>query len=113
MPDVIELARFRVDAEAEADFLATRPAMVKAVRERVPGLKEISLVRLDDDTWVDVVTWASRADAQRGAELAAALPEAQAWLRYVAVDVSMDLGEIIDRAGTSASPGTSSPTLAT
>ena len=97
---VLELARFTVDREAETDFLATRPAMVEAVRGALPGLTEISLVRLDDDTWIDVVGWASRADAARGPELAAALPEVQEWLRHIAADVSMDLGEVIDRAGT-------------
>jgi heme-degrading monooxygenase HmoA len=101
---VLELARFKVDRDAEADFLATRPAMVKAVRERLPGLTEISLVRLDDDTWVDVVSWASRADAERGPQLAAALPEVQEWMRHISADVSMDVGEIIDRAGSPHAP---------
>lgn len=98
MGEAIELARFKVDAASEVEFLATRPAMVEAVMEHVPGLREISLVRLDDGTWVDVVVWSSRDAADRGARIAAALPEARRWLGHVSEDVSMDLGEVIDRA---------------
>jgi heme-degrading monooxygenase HmoA len=98
MSEVIELARFNVDPESEAEFLATRPAMVAAVQEQVPGLRQISLVRLDDGSWVDVVVWSSRDAANRGARIASALPEARRWLGHVAEDVSMDLGQVIDRA---------------
>jgi hypothetical protein len=100
MGEVVELARFKVDAESEAEFLAARPAMVEAVLTRVPGLREISLVRLDDGTWVDLVVWSSRGAADRGARIAGALPEARRWLGQVAEDLSMDLGDVIDRAGT-------------
>ena len=98
MSEVVELARFKVDLESESEFLATRPAMVEAVLEKVPGLREISLVRLDDGTWIDVVTWRSRAAADQGAKLAAALPEARRWLEQVSEDVSMNLGQVIDRS---------------
>lgn len=101
MTEVIEFARFRVDAQSEAEFLATRPAMVQAVLQRVPGLRKISLVRLDDGTWIDVVTWSSRSAAEQGAEIAAALPAARRWLQHVSEDVSMDLGEVIDGAAAS------------
>lgn len=101
MSEVIELARFRVDAESEAAFLAARPAMVEAVLERVPGLREISLVRLDDGTWVDIVTWSDRTAAEKGAKIAAGLPEARLWLEQVSDDVSMDLGVVTDRVAAS------------
>jgi hypothetical protein len=67
--------------------------MVAAVLERVPGLRDISLIRLDDGTWVDLVTWSSRDAADQGAKIAATLPEARRWLEHVSQDVSMDLGE--------------------
>jgi heme-degrading monooxygenase HmoA len=99
MSDVVEFARFKVATESESDFLAARPAMVAAVLERVPGLRDISLIRLDDGTWVDLVIWSSRDAADQGAKIAASLPEARRWLGHVSQDVSMDLGEVIDRAG--------------
>jgi len=37
---VMELARFKVDPASEQDFLAARPAMVKAVTKHVPGLEK-------------------------------------------------------------------------
>jgi len=93
---VMELARFKVDPASEQDFLAARPAMVKAVTEHVPGLESIALVRLADGTWLDVVTWSSREAAERGAALATALHDARIWLDHIDEDLSMDLGEVFD-----------------
>lgn len=95
---MLELARFRVDPAAEAAFLAARPAMVEAVLEHVPGIKAISLVRLDDGTWIDIVTWADREAAEAGAKVAAGLPGAKRWLDAIDVDLSMEFGEVVDLA---------------
>jgi hypothetical protein len=95
---IMELARFTVDPQSEQAFLAARPAMVEAVTRHVPGLESISLVRLADGSWLDVVTWTSREAAERGATLAAALHDAKVWLDHIDEDLSMDLGEIVDSA---------------
>jgi hypothetical protein len=58
-----------------------------------PGLRDTPFIRLDDGTWVDLVTWSSRDAADQGAKIAATLPEARRWLEHVSQDVSMDLGE--------------------
>ena len=95
---VIELARFTVAPGSEQEFLAARPAMVQAVTQQVRGLESISLVKLGDGSWVDVVTWSSREAAERGATVAAALHEAKVWLDHIDEDLSMDLGEVVDSA---------------
>lgn len=58
----LEIVRFTVGAEREAQMLALRPAMEEALGG-VPGCRSAVLARLDDGTYVDVVTWAGREQA--------------------------------------------------
>jgi quinol monooxygenase YgiN len=95
---VLELARFKVDPESQKAFLAAQPAMVEAVME-LDGLDSISLVKLDDGTWLDVVIWSSRDAAESAPQLAASLPPAREWLSHITEDVSMEHGTIHDHAG--------------
>lgn len=52
--------------------------MIDAVRSRCPGMLDAKLVRLDDGTWMDIVTWDSREAAERAAAQFAAIPEVAA-----------------------------------
>lgn len=106
---VMELARFTVDPTSEQAFLAARPAMVRAVTQQVPGLESISLVKLGDGSWIDVVTWSSREAAERGARLAATLHDAKTWLDHIDEDLSMDLGDIVDSASRRGEAAASTP----
>lgn len=99
MSEVIELARFKVERGAEQAFLDARGAMVHAVKERLPGLRAISLARLDDGDWIDVVIWEDRASAAAAPREAEKLLPVREWLRHVAEDVSMEQGDVIDRVG--------------
>jgi hypothetical protein len=80
----IELARFRIHEGAEPQFLAERPAMVDALRERFPGCRAAYLTREDDGWWLDVVFWRSRAEAQEAAQAINSVPECAAWFRHIA-----------------------------
>src|SRR4051812_41275879 len=54
---VIELTTFTVRADRTSAMLAARPGMLAAFREGRRGFVSAKLVRLDADTWLDVVEW--------------------------------------------------------
>ncbi|MFE7406257.1 hypothetical protein [Isoptericola sp. NPDC057559] len=61
-PVTVELTRFRVPAERADELLAARPGMLAAFAVGRRGFVDAELVRLDAETWVDVVRWASPED---------------------------------------------------
>lgn len=69
MAMTIELASFTVGDEAAAQLVTQRPATVQALRERFPGCLAAYLTREDDGSWLDVVLWRSRAEAEEAARL--------------------------------------------
>ena len=78
-----EFAHFTVrDGEKEA-LVAERPAMVRALQEVFPGALAAWLTRQDDGSWLDVVLWRSREEAQDAAERINSVPEAHRWFRHI------------------------------
>lgn len=95
----MELVRFTVDpAEAEA-MLAARPAMLAALGQQFTGFVSLRLVRLDESTWLDVVEWRSRAEADEAAKLVGEIPECAAAFAAIKDVVSMEHGEIAFEGG--------------
>lgn len=95
----MELVRFRVDpVDAEA-MLAARPAMLEALGQRFAGFVSLRLVRLDEWTWLDVVQWRSRAEADEAAKLVGEIPECAAAFAAIKEMVSMEHGEIAFEGG--------------
>lgn len=94
----IELARFTVRPQDVPTMLERRPAMARALRERVPGFVDLRLVRLDERTWLDVVEWADRAAADAAQDAVGQLPECGAVFELVEEVVSMEHGEVASRA---------------
>jgi hypothetical protein len=94
---VIRLDRFTVDAAQSSEMLARRNALVDAVRQAVPGLMEARLVRVDDETRIDIWRWDSLDNAQSAAARARAgtLPEAGAAFE-LARDVVTEFTTIVD-----------------
>jgi quinol monooxygenase YgiN len=84
MAMTIELARFTVDDDAVAQLVAERPAMVQTLRERFPGCLAAYLTREDDGSWLDIVIWRSRAEAEEAARLISSVPACAAWFRHIA-----------------------------
>jgi hypothetical protein len=83
MPLVYEHAAFTVrDGHAQA-LLDERPAMIAALRRDFPGLVSSWLTRREDGTWLDVILWRSREDAEYPARHVTELPEAVAWLGHI------------------------------
>jgi heme-degrading monooxygenase HmoA len=76
MPEFYEVVHAKVRAGAEEEMLRRRPELEIAVKEKLPGLLDIRLVRLEDGTYLDVLRWESREAADAAIETFAAVPEA-------------------------------------
>jgi hypothetical protein len=84
MTMVIELARFTVHDGAEERLLAERPAMIDALRRRFPACRAAYLTKEDDGSWLDVLLWRGRAEAEEAARLVDSVPECREWFRHIA-----------------------------
>jgi hypothetical protein len=94
MSHVVEIARFRVEPEAEKGLLASWPAMVTAMKGAHPTLETVRLVRFEDGTWADIAVWTDQNDAESACAIAP-LPEVEAFFANIAEDVSMDLAAVV------------------
>jgi hypothetical protein len=84
MTMAVELARFTVHDGAEDALLAERPAMITALRRRFPACLAAFLTRADDGTWLDVLLWRSREEAEDAARLVDTVSECREWFRHIA-----------------------------
>ena len=89
---IYEVVRSRLHEGAEERMLAARPPMIRAVRERFPALVDATLVRLDDGTWLDIVRWSSREEAERAAAAFPEIPECRAMGEHIAEILSFEHG---------------------
>jgi hypothetical protein len=80
----LELAAFTVREGAEAELLAERPEMVAALRQAFPGALAAWLAKQDDGSWLDVILWRSRQEAEEAARRIDEVPEAKRWFRHIA-----------------------------
>ena len=91
---VLELARFTVRPEHVEQMLALREPMTEALR-RVAGFRGLTLVRLDERTWLDVVEWDDRASAEQALETVMSTPECTAFFGLIEQTVSMEHAEVV------------------
>jgi hypothetical protein len=80
----IELASFTIHDGVEHTFLAERPAMIAALKQRFPGCLAAFLTKEDDGGWLDVLLWRSREEAEEAARLVDTVPECKEWFRHIA-----------------------------
>jgi hypothetical protein len=90
----VELVLFTVRPEQEEEFVAERPAMPAAMRSRFPGLEQAFLARRDDGSWLDVVVWSSRPEAEAAAAGMGEVPEAARWASHIVSVERMEHAEI-------------------
>jgi hypothetical protein len=90
----IEIARFTAKPGAEPEMLAERPALVAAMRRRFPSYRHAYLAKLDDGTWMDVVVWADRAEAEAAGEEAYDYPEIAEWFRHIDEVTSFEYADV-------------------
>ena len=95
MPELFEIVHARLRESIEEEVMARRPALEAAIRERLPGLLEIRLVRLDDGTYLDVLRWESRAAADAAVEQIALIPEAGEIHGHFEEDLGHHRGEVV------------------
>jgi hypothetical protein len=78
-----ELASFRVAPDDEAALLGERPEMVAALRRAFPGALSAWLTRQDDGSWLDIILWRSREEAEEAARRINEVAEARHWFRHI------------------------------
>ncbi|MET7394036.1 hypothetical protein ABZS66_11125 [Dactylosporangium sp. NPDC005572] len=88
----VELTRFRVAPDREADLLRARPAMLADFRADRTGFVDARLVRLPDGQWLDIVTWNSHEDFAASRAKGANLPGIGAFFAAISEVVSAEEG---------------------
>ena len=94
MPEFIEVVHARVRDGAEEEMLRRRPELEVGVKEKLSGLLDIRLIRLDDGTYLDVLRWESRAAADAALDQFAAIPEAGEIHGFLAEGLARHRGEV-------------------
>jgi hypothetical protein len=77
-------------------LVADRLAMLSALRARFAACLAAYLTREDDGTWVDVIVWRSRAEAEEAAKEIFAIPECAAWFEHMAESGGLRHAEVLD-----------------
>jgi heme-degrading monooxygenase HmoA len=94
MPEFYDVVHARVRDGAEEEMLSRRLALEAGVRQKLPGLLDIRLVRLDDGTYLDVLRWESREAADAAIELFAKVPEAGEIHGFLPEGIAHHRGEV-------------------
>jgi hypothetical protein len=76
MPEFYDLAHANVREGAEEELIRRLPALHAGVREQLPGLLDITLVRSDDGSFIHVLRWESREAADAAIPKFGEVPEA-------------------------------------
>jgi hypothetical protein len=79
-------------------LLEIRPAAIAQARAACPLLVRADLVRLDDRTWLDILTWSEPGGADRLMAVAGGLPLVGQMHALIAEVVSVDTGELAHSA---------------
>jgi hypothetical protein len=95
---VIEIYRVKVDPGKVGRLLEIHDQAVAEYQEQVPELEGIELVRLDDDTWLDIIRWSAPVEPER-LEAAACSPGAAEVHEIMAQELAHDRGELIHSSG--------------
>jgi hypothetical protein len=91
-----ELAAFTVREQDEAELLAERADMIQALQRAFPGALAAWLTRQDDGSWLDVILWRSRDEAEEAARSIDDVPEAKSWFRHIAESRGLRHVEVAD-----------------
>lgn len=89
---VIELTRFRVDADRGEEMLAARPGMLGDFEADRTGFLGATLVELAEGEWLDVVRWRTSEDFAESRAKGANLPGIAAFFGAIAQVVSSEEG---------------------
>jgi Antibiotic biosynthesis monooxygenase len=93
MTEFHEIVRARVQPEREEEMLRRRPELEAAVRDALPGLIDIKLIRLDDGSYIDYLRWEEREAADGAVEKFADIPAAEEIHGFLSEDLGHYRGE--------------------
>jgi hypothetical protein len=94
---IVEIFRVRVDPANVERLLEIHDEAVAEYQEHIPELLGIELVRLDEDTWLDIIRWSEPVDPQRLE--AACGPRATEVHALTADELAHDRGELVHASG--------------
>ena len=80
---VLELACFRAQPQHAAALTRRGGPLIRALRNRFPGLRRLVLTRIGDGRWLHVGFWDTREAAEAAANEMFDLPEMSDWLAQV------------------------------
>jgi hypothetical protein len=92
---LIEIYRVRIDPADVDRLLEIREAAVKEFQGQVPELEQAELVRLEDDTWLDVLRWSESVDPERIGKAAEGAPTSAEMHALIADELDHYRGELI------------------
>lgn len=91
----IEIYRAKIDPANLDRLLEIRDAAVAEFREQVPELLQADLVRLDDDTWLDILTWSEPVAPERIEQAAGRTPTSAEMHSLIGEMLAHDTGELV------------------
>ena len=101
---LIEIYRAKIDPANVDRFLEIRADAVDEFQQQVPELLQADLVRLEDDVWLDVLTWSASVEDQRISQAASAAPKSAEMHSLMGDILGHDRGEVVHRSGSTWAP---------
>ena len=96
MAPTFELAAFTVRREDEAALLGERAEMIQGLQRAFPAALAAWLTGQEDGSWLDVILWRSRQEAEEAARNIERVPEAKAWFRHIAESRGLRHVDVVD-----------------
>ena len=94
----VEIYRVKVGPTRVERLLEIDDQAVAEYQEQVPELERIELVRLDDETWLDIIRWSGPVNQQR-LQAAAWHPAASEVHEIMAHELAHYRGELVHSSG--------------
>jgi len=92
---VLRIDQFTIGPAGTGEMLTRHAALAAAVKDAFPGLIEVQLAKVDDQTWLDVWRWDSLASAQAAVAGAPAIPQAGAAFSLTK-SITVEYAEVVD-----------------
>jgi len=92
---VLRLDSFTIDPADTGELLTRHAALAAVAKDAVPGLIDVQLAKIDDQTWIDVWRWDSLANAQAAAAQGPTIPEAGAAFSLTK-SLAVEYAEVLD-----------------
>jgi hypothetical protein len=92
---LIEIYRVKIDPANVGRLLEIRDAAVAEFQDQVPELLQAELVRLDDETWLDVLRWSAPVEPERLGAAASCTPASAEMHALIAEELGHDRGELV------------------